>query len=311
MQAMKIGIDLGGSKIEGIVLDDDGAELGRARRATPAGDYAATLDAVAELVASLAERYAVGADVAVGIGIPGSVSPASGLVKNANSTCLIGKPLDADLADKLGRRVRLANDADCFTVSEAADGAGQDARTVFGVILGTGVGGGLVIDGKLWVGPNAISGEWGHNPLPWPKTAAESPDGLDERPGRLCYCGKCGCIETYLSGAGLAADYASTTGATVSDAATVNAMAEAGDAPANAALDRYEDRLARALASVINIIDPDVIVLGGGLSNIDRLYENVPKLWHDWVFSDRCDTRLAANRHGDSSGVRGAAWLWP
>ncbi|MEK9752915.1 MAG: ROK family protein [Rhodospirillaceae bacterium] len=306
---MKIGIDLGGTKIEGIVLDASGHELGRERGVTPAGDYDATIDAVAALVETLAGRHGAGPDVAVGVGIPGTVSPATGLVKNANSTCLIGRRLDDDLARKLKRRVRLANDADCFAVSEAADGAGAGARCVFGVILGTGVGGGLVIDGKLWVGPNAITGEWGHNPLPWPRTAAESPDGRDERPGRKCYCGKSGCIETFLSGPGLEADFtADGDGAKAPDIA---AMAARGDARACAALERYEDRLARALASVINVIDPDVIVLGGGLSNIERLYAAVPERWQEWVFSDRCDTRLVKNRHGDSSGVRGAAWLWP
>jgi fructokinase len=310
MRAMKIGIDMGGTKIEGIVLDDVGAELGRARAATPTGDYTATLEVVAGLVATLAQRHGVNPSVPVGVGIPGTVSPATGLIKNANSTCLIGHRLDADLAAKLGREVRLANDADCFAVSEAADGAGQGAGTVFGVILGTGVGGGLVVAGRLWVGPNAISGEWGHNPLPWPKTAAESPDGRDERPGRECYCGKRGCIETFLSGPGLEADYKEATGSAC-DAAAIVALAEAGDGDAEAALARYEDRLARALSTVINVVDPEVIVLGGGLSNVARLYENVPKLWQNWVFSDRCDTRLARNRHGDSSGVRGAAWLWP
>lgn len=307
---MKIGIDLGGSKIEGIVLDDAGNALGRHRVATPAGDYAATLEAIAAVVDALAHRHGVGDEAPVGVGIPGSVSPASGLVKNANSTCLIGTPLEADLAGLLKRPVRLANDADCFTVSEAADGGGKGARVVFGVILGTGVGGGLVVDGRLWVGPNAISGEWGHNPLPWPRTAAESPDGRDERPGRPCYCGKRGCIETFVSGPGLAADFAADAHDPV-DAAEIARRAERGNAKAEAAMARYEDRLARALAGVINILDPDVIVLGGGLSNIAGLYAKVPELWQQWVFSDRCDTRLMANRHGDSSGVRGAAWLWP
>jgi len=304
---MKIGIDLGGSKIEGIVLDGAGNECGRRRVPTPAGDYDATVAAIAGLVYDLATAHGVSDDTPVGVGIPGAVSPATGLVKNANSTCLIGRRLDADLEQRLGRQVRLANDADCFTVSEAADGAGKGARVVFGVILGTGVGGGLVVDGKLWVGPNAIAGEWGHNPLPWPKTAEDSPDGRDERPGRHCYCGKRGCIETFLSGPGLAIDYASET----ADAAAIDKLAQSGDAAASAALDRYEDRLARALAGVINIVDPEMIVLGGGLSNIRRLYDNVPALWQEWVFSDRCDTRLAQNRHGDSGGVRGAAWLWP
>lgn len=297
---MRIGIDLGGTKIEGIVLDEGGRERARRRVPTPTGDYAATLAAIVGLTADL-EAQAGGA-ASVGVGIPGIVSPASGLIKNANSTWLIGKPLDRDLQAALGRPIRLENDANCFAVSEATDGAAAGAAAVFGVILGTGVGGGIVIDGRPLKGCNAIAGEWGHNPLPWPEDA--------ERPGPACYCGLKGCIETFLSGPGLARDFLEATGETVAPAGIAE-RAAAGEAAADAALQRYEHRLARALASVINVLDPDVIVLGGGLSNLSRLYENVPRLWERWVFSDRVDTALRRNRHGDSSGVRGAAWLWP
>ncbi|MCP5365899.1 MAG: ROK family protein [Hyphomicrobiales bacterium] len=288
MAHTRIGIDLGGTKIEGIVLDGDGHELARRRVPTPAGDYAATVAAVAGLVRGLEAGTSPGASV--GVGIPGTLSPASGRVKNANSTCLIGEALDRDLAQALGRPVRLANDANCFAVSEAVDGAAAGHGVVFGVILGTGVGGGIAIDGRALTGRNAIAGEWGHNPLPWP--------GDDERPGPPCYCGRSGCIETFLSGPGLARDHGSVT----------RAQDIADDDPA---LDRYVERLARALAHVINILDPDAIVLGGGLSNLDRLYAEVPGLWQGWTFSDSVDTPLLRNRHGDSSGVRGAAWLWP
>ena len=296
---MRIGIDLGGSKIEGIVLDRAGRERARLRIPTPAGDYDATLEGIHHLVERLEERTGDTGGVPVGVGIPGAVSHATGLVKNANSVCLIGKPLQADLERRLSRPVRLANDANCFAVSEAADGAGQGGTMVFGVILGTGVGGGVAIAGKAHQGVNGIAGEWGHNPLPWPED--------DERPGPPCYCGLNGCIETFLSGPGLADDYRQQTG----DGPSAEEIARAGTPAAAAALARYEHRLARSLAAVINILDPDVIVLGGGLSNIARLYDNVPRLWDRWVFSDRVDTRLAVNRHGDSSGVRGAAWLWP
>jgi fructokinase len=299
---MKIGIDLGGTKIEGVVLDPTGAELARQRVAAPNDDYTATLDAIRDLVAELADNHAIDDDTPVGIGIPGTVSPRTGLVKNANSTWLIGKPLDKDLEKHLARPVRLANDADCFTVSEATDGAGKGHRVVFGVILGTGVGGGLVIDGRPWIGPNAITGEWGHNPLPWPHAG--------ERPGPHCYCGKSGCIETFLSGPGLEADLHRVSGQSLC-APEIAAAAKDGNSNASAALQRYTERLARALASVINVIDPQVIVIGGGLSNLDDLYKKVPELWQDWVFSDHCETRLLQNQHGDSSGVRGAAWLWP
>jgi fructokinase len=268
---LRIGVDLGGTKIEALALDAAGREMFRKRIATPRGDYAGTLAAVAGLVRAAGEG-------SVGVGIPGALSRVTGLVKNANSTWLIGKPLRQDLEKAIGREVRLANDANCFALSEAVDGAGAGAEVVFGVILGTGVGGGIVVRGEVLTGPNAIAGEWGHNPLPLP----EGPD----LPLRPCYCGRNGCIETYLSGPALERD--------------------GGDA----ALDRYEERLARALAGVINILDPDVIVLGGGVSKVDRLYVNVPRLWQRYVFSDRVDTRLLPPKHGDASGVRGAAWLW-
>jgi fructokinase len=294
---MRIGIDLGGTKTEAIALDGGGRELMRERVATIQGSYDATLRTIAGLVDGLETR--LGRRGTVGIGIPGAISPATGLVKNANSTWLIGKPLDHDLARVLERPVRLANDADCFALSEASDGAGAGAATVFGVILGTGVGGGLVAHGRLLSGPNAIAGEWGHNPLPCP--------GDDERPGPPCYCGRSGCIETFLSGPGLARDFAAATGRTAS-AAEIGAS---DDPAAEAALHRYCDRLARALATVINILDPHVIVLGGGMSKVSHLYEAVPRLWGRHVFSDRVDTLLRPPVHGDSSGVRGAAWLWP
>jgi fructokinase len=297
---MRIGIDLGGTKIEGIALDDDGCERARVRVSTPTGDYDGTLSAVKDLVSTLERR--AGPARTIGVGIPGAVSPASGLVKNANATWLIGRPLGHDLSQRLGRAVRVANDANCFAVSEAVDGAGAGFAVVFGVILGTGVGGGIVVRGSLLAGANAIAGEWAHNPLPWP--------GDNERPGPPCYCGKHGCIEAFVSGPGLALDYRLTAGADALPAEIAD-RANAGEAAALAALDRYEGRLARALATVINILDPDVIVLGGGISNIDRLYRNVPTLWPAWVFSDRVTTALRRNHHGDSSGVRGAAWLWP
>lgn len=296
----RVGVDLGGTKIEAVVLDGAGEIRARERRPTPVGRYQDTIAAIVELVGAVTAQAGISNDplTPVGIGIPGAISPATGLVKNANSTWLIGRPLDLDLAAALGRPVRIANDANCFAVSEATDGAAAGAAVVFGVILGTGVGGGLVVDGRPVTGCNAIAGEWGHNPLPWPRD--------DERPGRTCYCGRQGCIETFLSGPGLAADHGGGL-----DGPAIAEAAERGDAAAEAALARYEDRLARGLASVINILDPDVIVLGGGLSSIGRLYRNVPPLWQPYVFSDRVDTRLVPPRHGDSSGVRGAAWLWP
>jgi len=296
---MRIGIDLGGTKIEGIAIAPDGRELVRKRIAAPRGDYQQTLGAVCSLVGDL-ERDA-GASGTVGVGIPGTLSPATGLVKNANSTWLIGKPLGDDLPRRLARPVRFANDANCFALSEATDGAGAGAATVFGVIVGTGCGGGVVVGGRVLVGANAIAGEWGHNPLPGPR------DG--EAPGPPCYCGRRGCIEQFLSGPALARDYRDAGGESRS-AADIAARASAGDALAEAALSRYAERMARALGSIINVIDPDVIVLGGGVSNIARLYRLVPQMWSPYVFSDRVETRLVRAQHGDSSGVRGAAWLW-
>ncbi|HJU42746.1 MAG TPA: ROK family protein [Vicinamibacterales bacterium] len=309
---MRIGIDLGGTKIEGLALADDGRELARDRIAAPRGNYDNTIRAIVDLVSHLeraclaevprgAKADASARQATVGIGIPGAISPATGLIKNANSTWLIGHPLEQDLANALGRPVRLANDANCFALSEATDGAAAGARVVFGVIIGTGTGGGVVIDGQVITGANAIAGEWGHNPLPAPDE--------DERPGPRCYCGRSGCIETFLSGPGLTRDFVAHGGAEL-PAIEIAARADRGDARAGACLDRYARRFARAIAAVINIIDPDVIVLGGGLSNMRRLYDVVPALWGAHVFSDRVDTRLVQARHGDASGVRGAAWLW-
>jgi fructokinase len=298
----RIGIDLGGTKLEGIALDTEGKERLRRRRPTPRGDYARIVAAIVGLVRELEAE--LGGTGTVGVGIPGIVSPSTGLVKNANSVELIGHPLDRDLAADLGRPVRLANDADCFALSEASDGAGKGARSVFGVILGSGVGGGLVYEERLIVGRNRIAGEWGHNPLPWPRD--------EERPGPRCYCGRLGCIETFLSGPGFAADHAARSGSTERPAApAIAAAALAGDADARASLERYVERLARALATVINVFDPDVIVLGGGMSNVAALYEQVPRHWRSWVLSDTVETALRPPMHGDSSGVRGAAWLWP
>jgi fructokinase len=294
---MRIGIDLGGTKIEAICLAADGQEIARQRMASPQGDYQATIQAIVDLVGQIEQSEHP--EASIGMGIPGTISPASGLVKNANSTWLIGKPLHEDLSAALGRPVKLANDANCFALSESVDGAGKDASIVFGVILGTGVGGGVVIKGDIISGPNSIAGEWGHNPLPW---MAE-----DERPGAACYCGKTGCIETFLNGAGLSNDY----GSKSKTAEEIAALADQADDAATLAISLYAERLARALASVINVIDPDIIVLGGGLSNIEKLYELVPSLWQKWAFSDELSTRLVKNQHGDSSGVRGAAWLWP
>jgi fructokinase len=296
--SLRIGVDLGGTKIEAIGLGADGSERFRRRVDTPRGHYDATLHAIADLVGD-AER-AAGERGTVGIGMPGVISPATGLVKNANSTWLNARPLQRDLETILGRAVRLANDANCFALSEASDGAGAGARVVFGVILGTGAGAGIVMDGHVLTGANAIAGEWGHNGLPWPEAG--------EWPGPRCYCGLNGCIETFVSGSGLQAAHGGTDPPT---ARAIAAAAAGGDARASAAVELYARRLAKALASVINLLDPDVVVLGGGLSNIESLYRRVPELWTPWVFSDRVDTRLARARHGDSSGVRGAAWLWP
>jgi fructokinase len=296
----RIGIDLGGTKIEGAALDASGAVHVRRRVATPVQDYQATVNAVVALIRTVEQE--IGDTAPVGIGIPGTVSPATGLVKNANSTWLIGRPLKHDIESALGRPTRLANDANCFALSEATDGAGSAAATVFGVILGTGVGGGISIQRQVLAGANAIAGEWGHNTLPWPTT--------DEVPGPPCWCGRSGCNETFLSGPALAADHQRYGGEKLS-ASEIAAAAAAGNALCRATLDRYLDRLARGLASVINLIDPDAIVLGGGLSNISALYERVPRLWSRYVFSDRVTTPLLPPMHGASSGVRGAAWLWP
>ncbi|HUS25017.1 MAG TPA: ROK family protein [Candidatus Binatia bacterium] len=301
---MRIGVDLGGTKMEAIVMGERSAILHRERRPTPREDYAATLRAIAELVSNAEAAVKASRPLPVGFGTPGAISPATGRIKNANSLCLNHQPLKEDIERVLARPVRLANDADCLTLSEASDGAAAGARCVFGVILGTGVGGGVVVDGKLLAGPNAIAGEWGHNPLPWPRPE------WDEVPGPLGWDGRYGSIETYCSGTGLALDHQRVTGQKCSGEQIV-AAAEAGDAAAQATLSRLEDRLARALASIINVLDPHVIVAGGGLSRLDRLYRNVPKLWDAWVFSDRVDTKFVPAMHGDSSGVRGAAWLWP
>jgi fructokinase len=295
----RIGIDLGGTKIEGIVLSAAGLVVAGRRIATPREDYDGTVRAVAGLVSALEAESATRGTV--GVGTPGAISRATGVVKNSNSTWLNGRPLHLDLELALGRPVRLANDANCFALSEACDGAAAGAEVVFGVIIGTGTGGGVVIRQQVLTGPNAIAGEWGHNPLPWPDP--------EELPGDPCYCGLRGCIETFLSGPGLSADHARVTGDARSSA-DIAALAAAGDAAGEATLQRYEGRMARALASVINVLDPDVIVLGGGLSKLARLYRNVPEQWARWVFSDRVDTPLVAPRHGDASGVRGAAWLW-
>jgi len=296
----RIGIDLGGTKIEGAAVDTCGSVCFRRRVVTPAQDYRATIDAIIALIRTVEQEIGVAAPV--GIGIPGALSPATGLVKNANSTWLIGRPLQRDIETALGRPTRLANDANCFALSEATDGAGSAAETVFGVILGTGVGGGISIRRQILAGANAIAGEWGHNPLPWP-TAGETP-------GRPCWCGRFGCLETFLSGPALAMDHNRHGGQTLS-APEIAEAAAAGDPACCATLERYMDRLARGLASVINLIDPDAIVLGGGLSGISGLYERVPRLWTRYIFSDRVTTPLLPPVHGASSGVRGAAWLWP
>ena len=297
---LRIGIDLGGTKIEAVALDRGGRILARRRVATPAGDAVATIRATVDLVTSLEQE--LGLHGTIGIGTPGALSPVTGLLRNSNSLCLNGLAIDRLLEAALGRPVRIANDANCFALSEAVDGAGTGADTVFGVILGTGVGGGIVSHGRLLTGRHAIAGEWGHNPLPWPED--------DERPGPPCYCGRRGCIETFLSGPGFAAHHLAATGEGA-DAAAIAAAAASGAPHAAASLARYIDRLARALASVINLLDPDVIVLGGGLSQIAALYDGVPARWGRYVFSDVVTTKLVPPRHGDSSGVRGAAWLWP
>ena len=296
---MRIGIDLGGTKIEGIALSEDGEELVRQRIATPAGDYQGTLQAIKKLIETI-ERE-IKQQGSVGICTPGAISPATGLLKNSNSVCMNGKAALADLEVFLQREIRMTNDANCFALSEATDGAAKDASVVFGVIVGTGTGAGIVVNGQVLIGPNAIAGEWGHNPLPWPRDL--------EQPGPECYCGKCGCIETFLSGPAMVRDhelYANE----ILDPETIVSKATFGDEEAEETLQRYENRMARGLAHVINILDPDVIVLGGGMGNIKRLYKNVPRIWGDYVFSDHVSTKLVAPKHGDSSGVRGAAWFW-
>ena len=295
---IRFGIDLGGTKIELIALDETGRERRRERVATPQGDYQGTVLAVAQLVDD-AEK-ALGERGIVGIGTPGALSLRTGYLRNSNSVCLNGQPILQDLQQALGRPIRMANDANCFALSEATDGAAAGADCVFGVIVGTGTGAGIVVHGQVLTGANAIAGEWGHNPLPWPLD--------DERPGPACYCGKHACIETFLSGPGMSADHRRQSGALLAPAEIVQRAAK-GNAGCEATLARYEDRLARSLAHVINILDPDTIVLGGGMSNIARLYENVPRLWGAYVFSDHVETRLVPPLFGDSSGVRGAAWL--
>jgi fructokinase len=297
---MRLGIDLGGTKTAAIVLDDRGQAVWEHRKPTPRNDYDATIELIAALVAD-GERAAA-SRCSIGIGMPGAISPATGLVKNANSIWLNGRTLRQDIERRLGRDVRLANDANCLAVSEATDGAAAGAEVVFGVILGTGTGGGIVVRRQLVTGANAIAGEWGHNPLPWPED--------DERPGPECYCGRRGCLETFLSGPGLSAAYRDRAGR-IESSETVVALAAGGDDIASAVLDRWTVRLARALASVINVLDPDVIVVGGGLSRLGHIYSRVPEIWGAWVFSDRVSTRLVQAKFGDASGVRGAAWLWP
>jgi fructokinase len=299
MARLRIGVDLGGTKIEVAALDAGGAIVARKRVDTPTGDYGKTLDAIVSLVRDV-ERE-LGAEASVGVATPGARSLLTGRMKNCNSTCLNGQPLQDDLEKRLDRAVRLANDANCFALSEAVDGAGRDAEVVFGVILGTGVGGGIVVRRRVVTGANAIAGEWGHNPLPLPTA--------EDLPLPACYCGRRGCIETFLSGPGLAADHERRTAVRLSAERIVKGAAMS-DRNSAKSIARYEDRLARALASVINVLDPDVIVLGGGLSNIARLYDEVPKRWKDHVFSDGVRTRLVPPVHGDASGVRGAAWLW-
>ncbi len=295
---MHIGIDLGGTKTEVIALDPAGRELLRRRVPTPQEDYDAILATIVRLVREA--EADTGRTATVGIGTPGSVSRATGLLRGSNSVCLNGRAIQRDIEALLARRIHLTNDANCFALSEASDGAGAGADVVFGVIIGTGVGSGIVVHGRLLEGPNGIAGEWGHNPLPWPAP--------DERPGPPCFCGRTGCIETFVSGTGMARDHRAVTGDALLPPEIV-ARAAAGDGECEATVQRYEERLARSLAHVINILDPDVIVLGGGMSNVMRLYSAVPRRWVGWVFSDRVDTRLVQHRHGDSSGVRGAAWL--
>ncbi len=298
-ESLRIGVDLGGTKIEAVVLGGNGDIVLRERLSTPQGDYLQTLAVIVKII-HLLEAEIGASELPVGICTPGSLSPATGLLRNANSTCLNGQAFKQDIETRLGREVRIANDADCLAVSEATDGAAAGAKSVFAVILGTGVGGGLVIQGQLLRGSNAVAGEWGHNPLPWMRPE------WDEYPGDLCWCGQHGCIETWLSGPGLERDYPEENLAVLD----ILEREQQNDFQAKATLARYEDRLARSLAHVINLFDPEVIVLGGGVSNVERIYQYVPALWDQWVFSDVVNTRLVRAKHGDSSGVRGAAWLW-
>jgi len=296
---MRIGIDLGGTKIEAIALAADGSEMIRQRIDTPAGNYQKILGAIVRLIQSIENTLSLTASI--GVGTPGALSPASGLLRNSNSVCMNGQPVKQDLEKLLGREIRISNDANCFALSEATDGAAKNAGVVFGVIIGTGTGAGIVVNGRVLNGPNAIAGEWGHNPLPWP--------GQNELPGPECYCGKSGCLETFLSGPALSHDFQLNTKIHL-PTVEILALADAGDSQAEACVLRYENRLARGLSHVINILDPDVIVLGGGMSNIQRLYKNIPKILPNYVFSDVLNTQLVAPMYGDSSGVRGAAWLW-
>ncbi|VAW50704.1 Cryptic sugar kinase Mak [hydrothermal vent metagenome] len=296
---MRIGIDLGGTKIEGIALSKTGEELFRHRISTPQGDYQGTLQCIAELIRTIEDKLKEKGSI--GICTPGALSSSTGLMRNSNSVCMNDKPVLTDLQDLLKKDIRIANDANCFALSEAVDGAAKDAPVVFGVIIGTGTGAGIVIDKKVLVGPNAIAGEWGHNPLPWPSDI--------ELPGPDCYCGKSGCIETWLSGPGIVRDHELHNNVFL-DAEMLDGKARFGDEEADETLRRYEDRMARSLAHVINILDPDAIVLGGGMGNIKRLYKNVPDIWGNYVFSNTVETKLLAPAYGDSSGVRGAAWLW-
>ncbi|OPY74978.1 MAG: Fructokinase [Syntrophorhabdus sp. PtaU1.Bin050] len=296
---LRIGVDLGGTKIEIVALGEDNKELLRDRVPTPQDNYDAIVRTIADLVAVTETR--IGQKGSVGIGTPGAISQTTGLLKNSNSTCLNGRPLFQDLELTLARPIRMENDANCFALSEALDGAGKGKQVVFGVIVGTGTGGGIAVNGTVLKGANAITGEWGHNPLPWPRE--------NEIPGPECYCGKSGCIETFLSGPGMSNDHQRVIRTKLTPEAILTG-ASRGDMPCEETVQRYEDRMARSLAHVINILDPDIIVLGGGISNINRLYENVPKLWGNYIFSDKVETVLAPAMHGDASGVRGAALLW-
>lgn len=297
---IRIGVDIGGTKIEAAALDADGAYVARVRQPNP-GDYDAFLTVVKDVVAEAEARAGV-SGASVGIGMPGSISPKTGLMRNANSVWMNGRPMREDLARTLGRPVRMENDANCFALSEATDGAAAGARVVFGAILGTGCGGGVVVDGRTIEGRNGVGGEWGHSPLPW--------SSKDEHQAHLCWCGRTDCLETWTSGSAFVEDYQRATGL-IRDGAAIVAAARAGEAAAEGALDRYVSRLGRALASLCNLLDPDVIVLGGGMSNVDELYERVPPVVAHYIFSDTFETPIRRAAHGDSSGVRGAAWLWP